>query len=417
MWVYARNWIWGIFLFAIAEQTMAHVENTTSGPAVLVVGTRPEMIKMAPVYWELQKLNIPIRLCSTGQHIDLLQDLFKIFQIQPDDRLQVMRPGQDLAYLTSAVLEKTTALFKQLRPRVVVVQGDTSSAYAAALAAFCLQIPVAHVEAGLRSGNWLKPFPEEMHRKAIALLSTLHFAPTERSYKILLQENISPDRVFCTGNTVVDTLHWMMDALQTGLQEPNPDLKQLVEAAKQEGKKIILVTAHRRESFHGGIEQIFAAIYDLLLEDPTVTVFYPAHPNPIIQTAIIQARLVNLPRLHLLQPLPYPDLVYLLHHADAIATDSGGIQEEAISLGKKVAVLRSETDRPEGIDEGLARLTGCSKTAILETIRWMLHPSLNDSDSTSVRSPFGDGYAGARIAKILQDHYFTSPFENLQQEP
>lgn len=416
------QWILGVLFFTSAQYSMIHATNAPPtneilGPAILVVGTRPEMIKMAPVYWELKRLGIPTRLCSTGQHVDLLQELFQIFQLQPDDCLQVMRPGQDLAYVTSAVLEKTTQLFRQIRPSVVVVQGDTASAFAAALAAFYLQIPVAHVEAGLRSGNWIKPFPEEMNRRAISLMSSLHFAPTERSCDILLREGISPERIFCTGNTVVDTLHWMVQALETGAQKPNPSLQRFMQEARQNGQKILLLTAHRRESFHGGIEQIFAAIRELLLQDPTITVFYPAHPNPAIQQAIAQAGLTNLPQLHLLPPLPYTDLVYLLHAADAVATDSGGVQEEAMSLGKRVAVLRGETDRPEGLEEGLARLTGCSKTAIVEAIYWLLSPPSQEVHPLSGYSPFGDGRAGERIGRVLQEKYFSGSFTNRQMEP
>lgn len=412
------HWIGKVLFFTIAQHSMAHATNTPLDPVTLVVGTRPEIIKMVPVYWELKRLGIPTRLCSTGQHADLLQELFQIFQVQPDDCLQVMRPGQDLAYVTSAVLEKTTQLFREIHPRVVVVQGDTASAFAAALAAFYLQIPVAHIEAGLRSGNWMKPFPEEMNRRAISLMSSLHFAPTKQSHDILLREGISPERIFCTGNTVVDTLYWMIRSLETGAQKPNPSLEKLLQETRQTGQKILLLTAHRRESFHGGIEQIFEAIRELLLQDPTITVFYPVHPNPTIRQAIVQAGLPNLPRLHLLPPLPYPDLVYLLHAADAVATDSGGVQEETISLGKRVAVLRNETDRPEGLEEGLARLTGCSKTAILESIRWLLSPPPSHTLHPFIgNSPFGDGKAGERIGRVIQEKYYPKSCANTQTRP
>lgn len=376
-----------------------------SGPVLMVVGTRPEMIKMMPVYRALKKADLPVFLCSTGQHADLLEDLFELFAIRPDRDLKVMKPAQDLAYLTEAVLNKTHALFQEIQPRVVIVQGDTATAFASALSAFYLKIPVAHVEAGLRSGNLQKPFPEEMNRRAITLLTSVHFPPTQQSYQQLLAEGVEATTIHRTGNTVVDALYSVRDQLQQGVLTPNQELVQFVQESRKQGFKLLLLTAHRRESFHGGIESIFDALKQAMEKDPKLAVIYPAHPNPVIQTAIREKELSKLPRLQILKPLPYQDLVYLLDTVDGVATDSGGIQEEAMSLGKRVVVLRGETDRPEGLEEGLARLTGSSEIAILEGIDWIFS---SDSSSTNAASSlFGDGKAGERIAAIIKERYFS----------
>lgn len=385
-----------IVLFLAAIQAFC-----AGGPVVLVVGTRPEAIKMAPVYQALQQEHIPTLFCSTGQHADLLQSEFSFFQIEPDFSLQVMKRGQDVHVTFQKTVQLLGELFQKVQPRCVLVQGDTTSALGAAMAAFYLKIPVGHVEAGLRSGKKESPFPEEMHRRLISQIASLHFAPTQTAFDHLLQEGIDPETLFLTGNPVVDS------CLQIGQSETfcssNEGIKQKVQELKEKGSKILLLTAHRRESFPEGLRQIFSGVQQTLHQYPDLTVIYLTHPNPAVQAVIQEEKLSEIERLWMHPPLPYVQMIHLLKEVDFIATDSGGIQEEATVLQKPVLVLRNETDRPEAIEAKVATLVGTDPQAIVAAIGQMMQ-----LQTPSYGTPFlyGDGHAGERIAQIIRHTFY-----------
>ena len=367
-------------------------------PVLLVIGTRPEGIKMMPVYQALQKLNIPTLLCSTDQHAELLKDdVLKIFNIKPDISFNIMKPGQDLFYITTSVLEKMKETLQTLQPSMVVVQGDTTTAMAAALAAFYLKIPIGHIEAGLRTGNKYGPFPEEINRTIIDILADFHFAPTDHSAHSLLEQGIKKENIYVTGNTVVDALYFIRASNHTNRNYSFP-IQQVISEAKKNNKKLLLLTAHRRESFNGGLLEIFSAIKEILLLHPELFIIYPIHPNPSIKKALQESTLDTMPNIFITNPLEYTDLVYLLDAIDMVATDSGGIQEEAVSLGKPVLILRNETDRPEGVNAGLARLVGTNREIIIREIS-LLMTQTPHFDTTTV---YGDGTAGVKIATIIK---------------
>jgi len=387
------------FFFSILNGVEPSQAIVPKRPVILIIGTRPEAIKMIPVYQALQKENIPTILCSTGQHTELLDSAFSLFEVVPDFDLKIMEPEQSLFHITKAVLEKTEKLFKELTPSLVVVQGDTTSAMAAALAAFYLQIPVAHVEAGLRSGNIKEPFPEELNRKMISLLASYHFAPTEHSASKLLEEGIEKKRIFCTGNTVVDALIEVQKKIRTGKLSPSFFLKEEINRHQKLGNRTLLLTAHRRESLNGGLQNIFSGVKAALERYPNLHIIYASYPNPIIQKIIKETNLASLPNISIFSALPYPDMVYLLSHVDGVATDSGGIQEEAVSLSKPVLVLRNEIDRPEGLLGG-AILVGTDPDMILQEIEKFMEKDLMIS---KIQPIYGDGHSSERVAKIIKN--------------
>lgn len=378
------------------------------GPVLLIIGTRPEAIKMIPVYKALQAENIPSLICSTGQHTDLLLDLFDIFNVHPDYSLNIMKPGQDLFHITTSVLSKMKECLLEIKPSIVLVQGDTTSAMAAALAAFYLKIPVGHIEAGLRTGNMSAPYPEEMNRRFISMIAHYHFAPTQCAQENLLNENVAPETIFCVGNTVIDALAWVNGGTRDGSIAISPLLASTIEKCKQNNKKIMILTAHRRESFECGLLHIFHAIKRSLQENPNLFVIYPMHPNPRIKHVFNQSGLDAVENIVALKPLSYPDLVYALNEADLIATDSGGIQEEGVSLGKKVLILRNETDRPEGIYAGIAELVGTDE----ELIHTSIQDALAQEHSYRNTTVYGDGTACKKIAAIIKEKIFTTQKDN-----
>jgi len=329
-----------------------------TGPVLLIVGTRPEGIKMMPVYFALKRAGLPVALCSTMQHDELLSEVFDLFDVQPDFSLNVMRPGQDLSYLTQSILQKTKEVYARAKPCMVLVQGDTTSTLAAALSAFYAGIPVGHVEAGLRTDDPFVPFPEEMNRRVVSTVARYHFAPTEQAVGHLLTNGVPEHNIFLTGNTVVDALQLMKEKLLTGELVASSALRACVERCKEQRKKIVLLTAHRREAFDGGIERILTSMKEFLQNNEDVFCFYPYHPNPYVLRAIEHVGLNNLENIYLSEPVGYKDLVYLLLNAHWVLTDSGGIQEEAASLGKRVLVLRDKTERVEAIQAGIAQLVG-----------------------------------------------------------
>lgn len=369
--------------------------NASPRSVLLVAGTRPEAIKLAMLCKELHRLAIPTRFCALGQHAELLDDALRCFEVEPDIVRKIMKPKQDLFHINTRSLLEAKKIFLKERPSLVIVQGDTTTAMASALAAFYLQIPVAHVEAGLRTPSVRRPFPEELNRRIITLVANLHFAPTEKAASRLLREGVAKNTVFSTGNTVVDALFWVREQIASGAIWVDSELFKTIAKQKQLQRKILLLTAHRRESFGGGLVSIFRAVRRALQERNDLFVLFPMHPNPAIREAFEKSGLSFAANLLQLPPLSYHNLVYAMDAADIVATDSGGIQEEAASLNKHVLVLRNETDRPEAH----LVLAGTEEEAILRGVRQMMkREQLLDRGL-----PYGDGLASKRISLIIKD--------------
>lgn len=368
-------------------------------PVMLVVGTRPEGIKMMPVYYALKKASIPVFLCSTTQHDELLSEVFSLFNVRPDSELGIMKSGQDLFHITTTVLQKMKVLLSEVDPSLVVVQGDTTTVMAAGLSAFYKHIPIAHVEAGLRTGDVTSPYPEEMNRVFLSSIARYHFAPTAQAAAHLLAEGKSREAVFCTGNTVVDSLRIIEDKISQGMVTVRSDIEQAIAGAIINGQKKVLFTMHRRESFNGGIERILRAMKNFALQNPDIFFIYPYHPNPHVINALEAVSLHSVENIFMTKPLEYKDLVYLLSVADCVATDSGGIQEEAVSLGKQVLVLREKSERMEGVWEGLATLVGTNPELFMQKLQIALELS---AQKPQRRAIYGDGYAAEKIARIIE---------------
>jgi len=369
-------------------------------PVVIIIGTRPEGIKMAPVYHALKRAGIPVILCSTMQHDQLLTDVLKLFNITPDYELDIMRHGQDLFYITQSILQKTKEILLQIKPALLLVQGDTTSAMAATLAAFYLNIPVGHVEAGLRTDDIQSPFPEEMNRRVINVIATHHFAPTQAALSNVISHGARREQAFCTGNTVVDALRIVKKAFADGTLNVHEDICAQVLACKKAEQKILLLTMHRRESFSGGIITTLQTIKKILIANPNLFCFYPYHPNPQVIHAMNTVGLTNIKNLSLCEPLIYKDMIYLLDNADVVLTDSGGIQEEAVSMRKPVLVLREKTERMEGVLTGLAHLVGTNPEKIEASLVQAL--SSNHKENSSASNTYGDGYAAEKIVAIIK---------------
>jgi UDP-N-acetylglucosamine 2-epimerase (non-hydrolysing) len=367
-------------------------------PILIVVGTRPEGIKMIPVYYALKNRGLNVLLCSTSQHKELLASVFTTFNLKPDFDLNCMTRGQDLFDITCSLLLGVREVIRKVKPSLVLVQGDTTTAMATALAAFYLQISVGHVEAGLRTNDLYAPFPEEMNRRFISLITRYHFAPTAAAAAHVLSLGAHRDTVFCTGNTVIDALYMIQDKIASGELTVSPSLQERITYIKSSQHKLALFTMHRRESWQNGIEHTLTALMEALNRYPDLTIIYPYHPNPIIQNALQQLPLASQARLFICPPLPYADLVYVLSHCDWVMTDSGGLQEEATCLGKPALILREQTERMEGVWVGLARVVGTQPTAILHEIDALMHA---DTSSNSHSAIYGDGQAAGRIAQII----------------
>lgn len=363
-----------------------------------IFGTRPEAIKLAPVIRAFEsEPSVEHITCVTGQHREMLDQVLGLFNIKPAFDLNVMRPRQQLSELSANVLQAVDKVLAETNPDWVIVQGDTTSAFAAGLAAFHRKINVAHVEAGLRTGNIMSPWPEEMNRRLLTPITSLHFPPTVRSQDNLLAENVHPDRVVVTGNTVIDALYSIVNRLD---HEP-----MLRESAGQgmsflnHDRRLILVTGHRRENFGEGLRQICIAI-KALAERGDVDIVYPVHLNPSVQE-VVHEMLGEAPNVHLIPPLEYLSFVYLLKHAYIVITDSGGIQEEAPALDKPVLVTRDSTERPEAVDAGSARLVGPSADRLLTEARRLLDDPIAYADMIKGGSPYGDGHAARRIVERI----------------
>lgn len=360
---------------------------------------------MAPVVLRLKERQelAEVRVCVTAQHRQMLDQVLESFSIVPDHDLNLMKPGQDLTSLTADILQRLQPILRQEKPDFVLVHGDTTTAFATSLAAFYERIPVAHVEAGLRTGNIYSPWPEEMNRKLVGALTTLHFAPTEAARQNLLAESISDARILVTGNTVIDALFEVCDRL-----ERNLPLREKLEAQfdfLSPERKLILVTGHRRESFGQGMRDLCAGLLEVLNLQSNVEVCYPVHLNPQVQQPVHEllgqaAREVR-DRIHLIAPVDYLPFVYLMTRAHVIVTDSGGIQEEAPSLGKPVLVTRDTTERPEAVEAGTAVLVGTDKRRIAQEISLLVQDSSEYTRRAGMKNPYGDGRAAIQIADRL----------------
>lgn len=361
----------------------------------MILGTRPEAIKLAPVIRRLKQdigLKGQVCVCSTGQHREMLEPVLSLFQIEPDIRLDVMQPDQTLPALASRLLDRLQPVFSEIRPRLVLVQGDTTTAFIGGLAAFYERIPVGHVEAGLRTRDLERPFPEELNRQILSRIARYHFSPTELARRNLLEEGVPSDRIWVTGNTGIDAL---LEIAATPGQFP-PSLAALLDT----GRRVILVTAHRRENFGQPFRQICGALLEIARRHPECDLIYPVHLNPNVEG---QAReLLSLrSNIHLVAPLDYLPFVHLMKRSFLILTDSGGIQEEAPSLGKPVLVLRERTERPEAVEAGTVRIVGFDEARIVsETDRLLTDTAFYDSMSRAI-NPYGDGRASERIVPIV----------------
>ncbi len=377
----------------------------TNGPerrlkVLTVFGTRPEAIKMAPVVRALRAREaFDARVCVTAQHREMLDQVLQLFEIRPDFDLDVMKRAQDLGTITTAVLGGIGAVLDQYSPDVVLVHGDTTTTFATALAAFYRHVPVGHVEAGLRTGDMTAPWPEEMNRRFTDTLASLFFAPTRRARENLLGEGVEPDRIVVTGNTVIDALETVVHALSS-----EPALRARVSSRYSfldDAKRLLLVTGHRRESFGEKFVSFCAALRILAATHPELTIVYPVHLNPHVQEPVRQA-LSGISNVHLIEPQDYPGFVYLMSKAFLIVSDSGGIQEEAPTLGKPVLVTRDTSERPEAIAAGTARLVGTDTAAIVSTVELLLRDGDAYGRMAHAHNPYGDGEASARIVNALE---------------
>lgn len=367
-----------------------------------VFGTRPEAIKLAPVIKELEKHpEIVSRVCVTGQHREMLDQVLQVFGIKPDWDLDLMRKGQSLFDITSDGLRGLESVLKEEKPDIVLVQGDTTTAFVASLAAYYLKIKIGHIEAGLRTEDKYNPFPEEMNRRLVDVLGDSYFAPTQRAEQNLLHEGIPAGRVFVTGNTVIDALLWMVGKQSTPLsQEKLERLFGEKYGLELNGKRIILVTGHRRESFGEGFENICHGLKLIAEHNPNVQIAYPVHMNPNVREPVYRI-LGGVENIHLIEPLDYAHFVFLMKRAYLILTDSGGIQEEAPSLGKPVLVMREKTERPEAIEAGVAKLVGTKSERIFRETQRLLSDETEYETMAQAVNPFGDGKAAQRIVQIL----------------
>ena len=378
---------------------------------LLVFGTRPEAIKMAPLVMELQKQKERIEtvVCVTGQHREMLDQVLEIFDIKPDYDLNIMKRGQDLYDVTARVLTGMREVLKEIKPDIVLVHGDTTTSTAAALAAFYQQIPVGHVEAGLRTHNIYSPWPEEMNRLLTGRLATYHFSPTPLSRNNLIKESINDRNIIVTGNTVIDALYWVVDKIKNNKELDN-ELESVLSKAGYDvnrldnGKKLVLITGHRRENFGDGFINMCTAIKDLTIKHPNVDFVYPMHLNPNVRKPIHEVfgeDLSGLRNMFFIEPLEYLSFVYLMEKSSIVLTDSGGIQEEAPGLGKPVLVMRDTTERPEALNAGTVKLVGTDYNKIVNEVSSLIDDKAAYEKMSKAVNPYGDGLACGRIVNAL----------------
>ncbi len=372
---------------------------------LIVFGTRPEAIKMAPLVKAFQsESSLETKVCVTAQHREMLDQVLDLFEITPDYDLNIMKPGQDLYDVTSNVLLGMKKVLTDFKPDIVFVHGDTSTTFAASLAAFYQQIKVAHIEAGLRTGDIYSPWPEEANRQLTTQITAYHFAPTSTSKKNLLKENVSEEAIAVTGNTVIDALFLALDKIKNSAALEQQIIHQLsaLNYRLQENKKIILVTGHRRENHGQGFINICTALKEIAMKNPEIDIVYPVHLNPNVQKPVKEL-LSDIRNVYLIEPLQYEQFIYMMDRAYFIITDSGGVQEEAPSLGKPVLVMRDTTERPEALDAGTVKLVGTNTQLIVNEAQ-----NLIDNQEAYVRmsqasNPYGDGSACEKIVNFIKE--------------
>ncbi|MGA2504146.1 MAG: UDP-N-acetylglucosamine 2-epimerase (non-hydrolyzing) [Anaerolineales bacterium] len=373
------------------------MSGVTKRKVLIIFGTRPEAIKLIPVFRELERRpeQFVTRVCVTSQQREMQDQVLTLFDVRPDHDLDIMTFDQTLGQITSRMIEKLDDILSKEQPDVVLVQGDTTTAFCGALAAFYHHLKVGHVEAGLRTGNKYAPFPEEINRRLVSRLADYHFAPTEHARNTLMEEGIPPSSIFITGNTVVDALLWVRDRIRLSPPDLPEGVKELME-----GNRLVLVTGHRRESFGEGLKNICYAIRQVSEEFNNVMFIFPVHLNPNVRQPVNQI-LGHQHHVQLIEPLPYASFIWLMDQAEIVLTDSGGVQEEAPSLGKPVLVMREETERPEGIQAGNAMLVGTQQERIVKELTHLLKNPEARLKMAKVNNPYGDGKAASRIADIL----------------
>lgn len=383
---------------------------STAMKVLSVFGTRPEAIKMAPLVKALAAdAFFDAKVCVTGQHREMLDQVLELFDIQPDYDLNLMKSGQDLYDITSGVLLGLRIVLKEFQPNIVLVHGDTATTFAASLASYYQQIPVGHVEAGLRTGDLYSPWPEEANRVLTGRLAALHFAPTERNEAALLSENLPVERIIVTGNTVIDALQWVTHKIERDQALQQNIYKQLESAGLDLSviqNKFVLITGHRRENFGQGFENICLALKQLAELQPKVHFIYPVHLNPNVQKPV-KLLLAGIDNVHLIAPLGYEPFVHLMQKCFMVLTDSGGVQEEAPGLGKPVLVMRDTTERPEAVDAGTVKLVGTNPDVIVTNVSLLLNDETTYAAMSRAHNPYGDGKACARIVTFLKKQFLV----------
>ncbi len=373
---------------------------------LIVFGTRPEAIKMAPLVKEFQKYSIDFetKVCVTAQHREMLDQVLDLFEITPEYDLNIMKEGQDLYDVTSNVLKGMKDVLNDFKPDIVFVHGDTSTTFAAALAAFYQQIKVAHVEAGLRTGDIYSPWPEEANRQLTTQITAFHFAPTDTSKSNLLQENVQEKNIVIMGNTVIDALFLALDKIKNNAKLEKQIIHQLSENNYlfKESQKIILVTGHRRENHGQGFINICTALKEIALKNPKYDIVYPVHLNPNVQKPVKEL-LSNIDNIYLIEPLQYEQFIYMMDKSYFIITDSGGVQEEAPSLGKPVLVMRDTTERPEAVDAGTVKLVGTNTALIISEAQKLIDDTKAYKVMSKASNPYGDGHACRKIINFLEE--------------
>ncbi|OGI01063.1 MAG: UDP-N-acetylglucosamine 2-epimerase [Candidatus Margulisbacteria bacterium GWF2_38_17] len=372
---------------------------------LFVFGTRPEAIKMAPVIIELKKYPeiFDVKVCVTAQHRQMLDQVMNWFHIAPDYDLNIMKPGQDLYDITANVLVEMKSVLRESAPDLILVQGDTTTVMAASIAAFYTQIPIAHIEAGLRTNNLLSPFPEEFNRRVTSIITKYHFAPTKTACQNLLDERVFNDDIYVTGNTVIDALMLSMEKIKGNLGKyyKLPQFKDI-----DFSKQLVLITAHRRENFGQEFKNMCGGIKSLANTYPDIEFVYPVHLNPNVQTPVNEI-LTGIPNIKLITPLDYENFVFMMSKSRIVLTDSGGVQEEAPSLGKPVLVMRNNTERPEAVTAGTVKLVGTDNNKIFNEVSKLIDDPVYYQKMSTAVNPYGDGNASSRIKAILAGEQFV----------
>jgi len=381
------------------------VINSNLKKILIVFGTRPEAIKMAPLVIELKKKMV-VKVCVTAQHRHLLDQVLDLFEIIPDFDLDIMKPKQDLFDVTTNVLKGIKEVIGKWRPNIVLVHGDTTTAMATSMAAFYLKIPIGQIEAGLRTNNIYSPFPEEFNRQLVTKLAGYHFAPTEKARQNLLNEQVEDKNIYVTGNTVIDSLLSVIEKARK-MNYSSDLIKLLPFLSNGSLARIVLVTGHRRENFGKGFEEICQALKEIALKNLDVEIIYPVHLNPNVREPV--NRLIsNIKNIHLIEPMDYLSFIKVMDASYLILTDSGGIQEEAPSLGKPVVLMRDSTERPEAVEAGTVKIVGSNKKKIFESVNFLLNNDIEYKKMSKAHNPYGDGTASKLISKVLEELFNAS---------